>query len=232
MSVCVFLCCSLTLSVLHTKKKNKQDPERCLFCSFWKAFNIIIHIHHHNGLLVFFSTKPHLPSLPHTFCTAAPPRVCVTHQQPPHNDDMTTVHPVLTLINRCDQLAQQFDATFAASCTLLTDLSNGQSSKTLEETLMVLRSTLDECEQVVGAMLACIYEDIPHLLDMLDRDAEAGAQAGGGAKGLEGVVGNWNPKQALDGISQLFYVGFHLFPPSFARRDAVRLPSWLRSVCV
>ncbi|KAJ9475146.1 hypothetical protein PHBOTO_005223 [Pseudozyma hubeiensis] len=115
----------------------------------------------------------------------------------------STVHPVLTLINRCDALAAQFDTTFSHSCTLLTNLSNGQSSATLDETLMVLRKTLDECEQVVGAMLGCIYEDIPHLLDMIDSQAEGGG--GEDEKGRHGIVGNWNPKQALDGISQLFY---------------------------
>lgn len=116
----------------------------------------------------------------------------------------STVHPVLTLINRCDALAAQFDTTFSHSCKLLTNLSNGQSSATLDETLMVLRKTLDECEQVVGAMLGCIYEDIPHLLDMIDSQAEGGG--GEEEKGRHGIVGNWNPKQALDGISQLFYV--------------------------
>nr|CDI52938.1 putative protein [Melanopsichium pennsylvanicum 4] len=62
----------------------------------------------------------------------------------------------------------------------------------MDDTLLSLRSTLEKCEQVVGAMLNCIYEDIPHLLDQLDNGVEAG-------------VGNHDAKQALDGISQLFY---------------------------
>lgn len=69
----------------------------------------------------------------------------------------------------------------------------------MDNTLTVLRSTLDQCEGVVGEMLGCIYADIPHLLDQLDRGEE---EVGEGGKV---VVGNWNPKQALDGISQLFY---------------------------
>lgn len=112
-----------------------------------------------------------------------------------------SVHPVLYLINRCDELARSFDATFDASCTLLTNLANNTPAigepTTMEHTLASLRTTLEQCEAIVGAMLACIYEDIPHLLDQLD-------QKGPGV--AEGVPGNWNPKQALDGISQLFYV--------------------------
>lgn len=117
---------------------------------------------------------------------------------PPHSG----VHPVLTLINRCDELARSFDSTFESSCTLLTNLANGTPAPgqptTMDDTLMSLRATLERCEEIVGAMLNCIYEDIPHLLDQLD-------------SGAEGGVGNWNPKEALDGISQLFYVS-HLSP--------------------
>ncbi|SJX62215.1 uncharacterized protein SRS1_13062 [Sporisorium reilianum f. sp. reilianum] len=109
---------------------------------------------------------------------------------------MSSVHPVLTLINRCDALAQQFDTTFSASCTLLTDMANGVVApggpQTMDDTLSVLRSTLERCEAVVGEMLGCIYADIPLLLDQLD--------AGEGKE-----VGSWNARQALDGISQLFY---------------------------
>lgn len=115
------------------------------------------------------------------------------------------VHPVLGLINRCDALAQSFDTTFEASCTLLTNLANGVGSGTMEDTLTSLRATLQQCEDIVNAMLGCIYEDIPHLLDQLDTQTEVG-------------VGNFNPKQALDGISQLFYVRSTpppLSPPSF-----------------
>lgn len=131
----------------------------------------------------------------------------LTHHTHAHTlTTMTTVHPVLNLINRCDTLAQQFDTTFSASCTLLTNMSNGMVSpsgpQTMDNTLTVLRSTLDQCEGVVGEMLGCIYADIPHLLDQLDRGEE---EVGEGGKV---VVGNWNPKQALDGISQLFYVRF------------------------
>ncbi|EST08504.1 hypothetical protein PSEUBRA_001928 [Kalmanozyma brasiliensis GHG001] len=113
----------------------------------------------------------------------------------------TAVHPVLRLINRCDTLAQTFDTHFSASCTLLSNLAAGTpaagSPTTMDDTLMSLRSTLASCEEVVGQMLACIYEDIPHLLDQLDRE--------GAGQGGPGVVGNWNPRLALDGISQLFY---------------------------
>lgn len=97
------------------------------------------------------------------------------------------VHPVLALVNRCDELARTFDSTFEASCNLLR-----QPTGTLDDTLAALRSTLDQCEQIVGAMLACIYEDIPHLLDQLDSN--------------DHLVANWNPKLALESISTLFYV--------------------------
>ncbi|CCF49609.1 hypothetical protein NDA11_000246 [Ustilago hordei] len=112
------------------------------------------------------------------------------------NSGPSGVHPVLTLINRCDELARNFDSTFEESCILLTNLANntpapGQPT-TMDDTLMSLRKTLEKCEEIVGAMLNCIYEDIPHLLDQLDSGENVG-------------VGNWNPKQALDGISQLFY---------------------------
>lgn len=110
------------------------------------------------------------------------------------------VHPVLTLINRCDELARTFDSTFESSCTLLTNLANGTpapgSPTTMDDTLMALRETLEKCEGIVGSMLNCIYADIPHLLDQID-------------SGSEGTVGNFNPKQALDSISQLFYVSHH-----------------------
>lgn len=113
------------------------------------------------------------------------------------NSGPSGIHPVLTLINRCDELARNFDSTFEQSCILLTNLANnapapGQPT-TMDDTLMSLRKTLEKCEEIVGAMLNCIYEDIPHLLDQLDSGENVG-------------VGNWNPKQALDGISQLFYV--------------------------
>ncbi|SOV05053.1 uncharacterized protein UDID_03103 [Ustilago sp. UG-2017a] len=112
------------------------------------------------------------------------------------NSGPSGIHPVLTLINRCDELARNFDSTFEQSCILLTNLANnapapGQPT-TMDDTLMSLRKTLEKCEEIVGAMLNCIYEDIPHLLDQLDSGENVG-------------VGNWNPKQALDGISQLFY---------------------------
>ncbi len=97
------------------------------------------------------------------------------------------MHPVLALVNRCDELARTFDSTFEASCNLLR-----QPTGTLDDTLAALRSTLDQCEQIVGAMLACIYEDIPHLLDQLDSN--------------DHLVANWNPKLALESISSLFYV--------------------------
>ncbi|TKY86403.1 hypothetical protein EX895_004552 [Sporisorium graminicola] len=109
---------------------------------------------------------------------------------------MTSAHPVLTLINRCDALAQQFDTTFAASCKLLTDVANGNISpsgpQTMDEALMALRDTLETCEATVSQMQGCVWEDIPHLLNQLDSGGEAG-------------VGNWNPRQALTDISELFY---------------------------
>ncbi|SPO26225.1 uncharacterized protein UTRI_02501 [Ustilago trichophora] len=106
----------------------------------------------------------------------------------------SAIHPVLNLINRCDALAQEFDSQFEQSCNLLRNLvdGNNQSAFGMDETLMSLRTTLEKCEAIVTSMLNCIYEDIPHLLDQLDSGTETG-------------VGNWNPKQALDGISQLFY---------------------------
>ncbi len=104
------------------------------------------------------------------------------------------VHPVLALVNRCDELARTFDSTFEASCNLLR-----QPTGTLDDTLAALRSTLDQCEQIVGAMLACIYEDIPHLLDQLDSN--------------DHLVANWNPKLALESISTLFYVSPQPYPP-------------------
>ena len=111
----------------------------------------------------------------------------------------SAIHPVLTLINSCDSLAQQFDTTFAASCTLLTNLANNTPAPgaptNMDVTLMSLRGTLEQCEGIVGNMLNCIYADIPHLLDSLDGEGGTGA-----------MVGNWNPKQALDDISRLFYV--------------------------
>lgn len=113
----------------------------------------------------------------------------------------TSVHPVLSLINHCDELARTFDSTFETSCVLLTNLANGTSAPgqptTMDDTLMSLRNTLEKCEEIVGAMLNCIYADIPHLLDQLDSGENVG-------------VGNWNPKQGLDGISQLFYVSHAL----------------------
>lgn len=108
------------------------------------------------------------------------------------------VHPVLTLVNQCDELARRFDTIFQDSCTLLTNVANGQPAGeevgSLDQVLMRLRETLDQCEQVVAAMLACIYEDIPHLLDQLDQATDWP------------VVANFDPKLALDSISQLFYV--------------------------
>lgn len=109
-----------------------------------------------------------------------------------------SAHPVLTLINRCDALAQQFDSTFESSCVLLRNLADGTpapgSPTTMDDTLMALRETLGRCEEVVGAMLGCVYEDIPHLLDQQDQ----------GERG--GIVGSWDPKGALESISTLFYV--------------------------
>lgn len=81
----------------------------------------------------------------------------------------------------------------------LTERASGDASATLDDTLTDLRTTLDKCEDVVSAMLRCIYDDIPHLLDMLDRQAETD-------KRVPGVFASWNPKQALDDISELFYV--------------------------
>lgn len=80
----------------------------------------------------------------------------------------------------------------------LTERASGDASATLDDTLTDLRTTLDRCEDVVSAMLRCIYDDIPHLLDMLDRQAETD-------QCVPGVFASWNPKQALDDISELFY---------------------------
>ncbi|PWZ02108.1 hypothetical protein BCV70DRAFT_57163 [Testicularia cyperi] len=102
------------------------------------------------------------------------------------------VHPVLGLINKCDGLAKTFDNTFARSVALLEGLTNGTSTTSLDETMQVLRETLDRCEQIVGEMLNCIYADIPLLLDQMDANQP-------------GLPGNFNPKSALDSISQLFY---------------------------
>lgn len=159
-----------------------------------------------------------------------------THHALTMSGPPSTVHPVLNLINRCDELARTFDSTFESSCSLLTNLANGTPSgggggrtpTTMDETLMVLRATLEKCEEVVGMMLNCIYEDIPHLLDQLDNQGQQHDQAGG--NGGVGVVGNWNPKQALDGISQLFYVRSSPSPSllihfrSFCERSLTHLP--------
>ncbi len=90
---------------------------------------------------------------------------------------------------------------------------------------MSLRGTLEKCEEVVGAMLGCIYDDIPHLLDQIDSGAE-GAAGGNGGYG----VGNWNPKSALDGISQLFYVSLMLPPSFFYSRQSFELTNLLFSM--
>ena len=111
----------------------------------------------------------------------------------------STVQPVVTLVHRCDQLAQRFDSIFLSACMRLTERASGDASATLDDTLTDLRTTLDKCEDVVSAMLRCIYDDIPHLLDMLDRQAETD-------QCVPGVFASWNPKQALDDISELFYV--------------------------
>ncbi|KIS70084.1 uncharacterized protein UMAG_10187 [Mycosarcoma maydis] len=110
----------------------------------------------------------------------------------------STVQPVVTLVHRCDQLAQRFDSIFLSACMRLTERASGDASATLDDTLTDLRTTLDRCEDVVSAMLRCIYDDIPHLLDMLDRQAETD-------QCVPGVFASWNPKQALDDISELFY---------------------------
>lgn len=115
---------------------------------------------------------------------------------------------MLGLINKCDQLAQTFDSTFESSCLLLRNLANSSSSSmTMDEVLMKLRETLGKCEAIVTEMLNCIYQDIPHLLDQLDNNQN-------NSNNNEVVtVGNWNPKQALDSISLLFYVSSPPQPP-------------------
>lgn len=114
---------------------------------------------------------------------------------------------MLELINKCDALAKTFDSTFAQSVSLVehfTTSSHGGAvahntrgaSSMMEQTLAMLRETLQQCEAVVNQMLGCIYSDVPLLLDQLDSDQQATAS----------LPSNFNPKSALDSISQLFYV--------------------------
>lgn len=118
------------------------------------------------------------------------------------------VHPVLELINKCDALAKTFDATFAQSVTLIEQVANNSqggavayntrgAASMMEQMLVMLRDTLQKCEATVNQMLGCIYSDVPLLLDQLDADQQATAS----------LPSNFNPKSALDSISQLFYVG-------------------------
>lgn len=142
------------------------------------------------------------------------------------------VHPVLELINKCDALAKTFDATFAQSVSLIEQVANNSyggavahntrgASSMMEQTLAMLRETLQNCEAVVNQMLGCIYSDVPLLLDQLDTDQRA----------LASLPSNFNPKSALDSISQFFYVSASRRVPVRSQLMPLHTHSHIKNCC-